>query len=138
MIPPMAFKNCIAEAAKFLSVQIPGKGKATWTKHFEAGILVVEPLVLPITADKVQCAWIHANADGIRGSGKRVMRCFPMILEWAGEVEFLVLDDLITEDVFRYHLEQAGKLIGVGRFRPRQGGFNGRFIVKNLTWRREQ
>src|SRR5262245_66011200 len=35
-IPPMAFKNCIAEIAKFLGVQIPGKGKSTYTKHFEA------------------------------------------------------------------------------------------------------
>ena len=47
-IPPMSFKNCLAEAAKFLSVQIPGKGKATYTKHFEAGVLVNTPLTLPI------------------------------------------------------------------------------------------
>src|SRR5262245_36928815 len=46
-IPPMAFKNCLAEAAKFLSERIPGKGTATYTKHFEAGILVTEPLLLP-------------------------------------------------------------------------------------------
>src|SRR5689334_22156076 len=51
-IPPMAFKNCIAEIAKFLSEQIPGKGKSTYTKHFEAGILVLEPLVLPIKKDE--------------------------------------------------------------------------------------
>lgn len=39
-IPPMTFKNCLSEAAKFLGVQIPGKGKSTYTKHFEAGVLV--------------------------------------------------------------------------------------------------
>ena len=26
-IPPMAFKNCLSEVAKFLGIQIPGKGK---------------------------------------------------------------------------------------------------------------
>jgi hypothetical protein len=40
-IPPMSFKNCIAEVAKYLGRQIPGKGKSTYTKHFEAGVLVV-------------------------------------------------------------------------------------------------
>ena len=39
-IPPMSFKNCLSEAARFLSVQIPGKGKSIYTKHFEAGVLV--------------------------------------------------------------------------------------------------
>lgn len=32
-IPPMAFKNCLSEIAKYLSEQIPGKGKATYTKR---------------------------------------------------------------------------------------------------------
>lgn len=41
-IPPMAFKNCLSEIAKFLGEQIPGKGKSTYTKHFEAGILVTD------------------------------------------------------------------------------------------------
>ena len=45
-IPPMAFKNCLSEAAKYKSKQIPGKGKSTYTKHIEAGVLVMQPLVL--------------------------------------------------------------------------------------------
>ena len=28
-IPPMQFKNCVSGAAKYLSIQIPGKGKQT-------------------------------------------------------------------------------------------------------------
>ena len=49
-IPPMSFKNCLDECAKYLSKQIPGKGKSTYTKHVEAGVLVMDPLVLPIKA----------------------------------------------------------------------------------------
>ena len=31
-IPPMAFKNCLSEVAKFLSLQIAGKGSKNCTK----------------------------------------------------------------------------------------------------------
>ena len=32
-IPGTMFGNCIRESAKFLSIPVPGKGKATYTKH---------------------------------------------------------------------------------------------------------
>lgn len=133
-IPPMSFKNCLAMAAKFLSVQIVGKGKATFTKHFEAGVLVTEPLVLPIKKDEVKGEWLFVPADGIRGSGKRVEKCFPLIPKWEGNVEFLIIDDTITKEAFDYHIKQAGQLIGIGRFRPRNNGYYGRFDAEVLTW----
>jgi hypothetical protein len=34
-IPPMSFKNMLSEAAKYLSMQVPGKGKSTYTNLFE-------------------------------------------------------------------------------------------------------
>lgn len=133
-IPPMAFKNCLSEIAKFLSVQIPGKGKATYTKHIEAGVLVTDPLVLPITKDEIEGEWLHVPSDGKRGGPKRVMRCYPVIPSWSGEVTFHVLDETVTEEVFRYHLQQAGAFIGIGRFRPRNNGYYGRFKLANLVW----
>lgn len=133
-IPPMSFKNCLSEAAKFLGVQIPGKGKSTYTKHFEAGVLVTDALRLGIKRDDVKGEWLFVPSDGIRGSGKRVDKCFPIIPQWSGEVTFYVLDDTITEDVFKHHLEQAGAFIGIGRFRPRNNGFYGRFKVEALAW----
>lgn len=133
-VPPMAFKNCLSEIAKYLSVQIPGKGKATFTKHIEAGVLVTDPLVLPITKDELQGEWLFVPADGKRGGGKRVEKCFPVIQSWSGEVTFHVLDETITRDVFKHHLEQAGAFIGIGRFRPRNNGYYGRFRVDSMEW----
>ena len=133
-IPPMAFKNCLSECAKFLSKQIPGKGKSTYTKHFEAGVLVMDPLLLGIKKEDVQCETYFVPADGRRGSGKRVTKHFPVIPKWSGEVTFYILDETITPDVFREHLEEAGKFIGIGRFRPRNNGFYGRFVVKSVRW----
>lgn len=133
-IPPMAFKNCIAEAAKYLSIQIPGKGKSTYTKHFEAGVLVMDPVYLGIKADEVKGELLFLNADGKRGGGKRVDKMYPYIPEWQQDVTFYILDETITKDVFIEHLDQAGKFIGIGRFRPRNNGFYGRFEVLNVQW----
>lgn len=139
-IPPMALKNCISEAAKFLSIQIPGKGKATYTKHFEAGVMVLDPMPLktqedaPIHKEAVRGDWIFTPIDGVKGGGKRVQKCYPVVDAWRGTAEFLIVDDTITEKVFLQHLEQAGSLIGLGRFRVRNGGYYGRFRIERLDW----
>jgi len=133
-IPPQAFKNCISEAAKYLSIQIPGKGKATYTKHFESGLLTPTPMRLPILVDDVTGVWRFVPADGRRGGTKRVWKCFPEIADWGGDIEFIIFDDTITKKVLEYHLQQAGKFIGLGVFRPRNNGYFGRFDVKKIVW----
>lgn len=133
-IPPMALKNCISEAAKFLGIQIPGKGKSTYTKHFEAGLLVTDGPSLGIKAAEVEGEWLFLPSNGVRGDGKRVDKCYPLIKKWSCTATYYILDEIVTEDVFRDHLEKAGSFIGLGRFRPRQNGFYGRFAVKSLKW----
>jgi hypothetical protein len=71
-IPGPAFKFGLDTAAKSLG-KIPGKGAATWTKHFLAGVLVIDPADLGIDYTTLPCTRIFANTDGIRGSGKRVL-----------------------------------------------------------------
>ena len=134
-IPQMAFKNCIAEAAKYLSKPVPGKGKATDTKHFEAGIMVTNSLVLDVRAEDVKGEWFFVPSNGMRGGSKRVDKCFPVIPEWSGKVTFFIYDELVTKDVFTEVLEEAGRFIGIGRFRPRNNGFYGRFDVVNVQWK---
>lgn len=133
-IPPMAFKQALSSAASFLSEKIKGKGQATWSKHFLAGVHVLEPVVLPIKKEDLIPQWIFAHADGKRGSGKRVMRCFPLIPQWEAIVPFSIFDLTITEEIFEKHLREAGNFIGVGRFRCQNGGFLGRFKVEKIDW----
>lgn len=133
-IPPMSFKMALDSAAKMLGEQIPGKGKSTYTKFFSAGVLVLEPVKLPLNKDDLPMDRIHANADGIRGSGKRVWRNFPRVDSWQATVPIVVAANEITKDVFERHLEQAGKFVGIGRFRPQNGGFYGRFEVQKVVW----
>lgn len=136
-IPPQAFKGCLETAARYLSMQIPGKGKSTYTKHFKSGVLVPEGLTLPVTKAKVSGEWLFVPSDGRKGGGKRVMKCFPVVPQWSGEVTFYLLDDMITPDVFEKHLAEAGNFIGIGRFRCENGGYYGRFKVVKLVWRKE-
>jgi hypothetical protein len=133
-IPPMSFKNALDSAAKYLSVKIPGKRNATYTKHFKSGVLCVDVVRLGVMKDDVKGERIYVNADGVRGSGKRVYRTFPVFPSWDAEVTFYVMDDTITPSVFEQHLQEAGKFIGIGRFRPENGGFNGRFEVASVKW----
>lgn len=134
-IPPMALKNCLMEAAQYLGEKIPGKGNATWTKHFTAGILCTDPVFLGAKWDKTESESFMCHADGKRTCGTRVLRTFPVIREWTGTAIFHVLDETITQDVFTRYLEEAGKFIGIGRFRPRNGGFYGRFAVGDVDWK---
>lgn len=133
-IPPMMLKLAIADAAAFMGKQIPGKGKSTYRKHFDAGVLVMDPVMLGVKKEEADGKWLFLNADGVRGSGKRVQRCLPHINSWEGDATIYVLDEVITEPVFREHLDTAGSLIGIGQFRPRVGGYCGRFKVEHMIW----
>ena len=133
-IPPMSFAVSIKEAAKYLNLQIPGKGKSTYTKNFDAGIMVTEPLLIDAFKDTIKNEQVFVPADGRRGGTTRVMKTFPLIHKWEGSVTYYILDDIITEDVFRKVLEASGNLIGVGRFRPRNCGYYGRFEIKDIEW----
>lgn len=131
-IPPGALKGCLQDAAKYLSESVPGKGTSKYTKHFEAGTQVVSPLMLGVKADEVDCDRRFVPSDGKPGGGKRVWKNFPIINPpWKCDGEILVLDPLLEDslDKVEEYLSYAGKLIGMGRFRPRNRGFYGRFAV---------
>jgi hypothetical protein len=134
VIPAHGLHQAIAAAAKYSKKQIPGQGKATWTAKFLAGISIAENPSLNIDPSTVQSVTISANADGVRGSGKRVPRRFPIIPEWEATFDVWILDPIITEDVFREMLALAGMFVGIGRFRPEKGGINGRFKASKIVW----
>lgn len=133
-IPGASIANCVKQAAKRLKIQVPGKGRVEFTKYFEAGIMVPDNIELPLKAADVPCDTLFVPSDGVRGGGKRVTKYFPRIDEWQALVKFYVFDDLITETVFAQVLNAAGLLVGIGRFRPENCGFYGRFRVAELDW----
>lgn len=132
VIKGAALKFSLDTAAKQLGMQVPGKGKRTYTAIFKAGVLVPDNIELGINKKDVEGVWVHVNSDGVRGSGKRVMRCFPTIPEWKATATIIVLDPAITEEILETHLDRSGKFVGLGQYRPENGGTNGRFKVVSL------
>jgi hypothetical protein len=133
-IPGMAFKQAMTDACRFLGHKVPEKRNATWTKHFQSGIMIFDNLVLPVRKEDVQSERLYLNADGKRGGGTRVWRTYPVLRNWAGSLDIYVVDELIIQPVLRAHLEAAGRFIGVGRFRPQNGGFYGLFEIARIDW----
>lgn len=136
-IPPMAFKWALEKAASMLRLKIPGKGQSEYGKHFRAGVLVPNGLDLPLHRDEIEGEKLFLNADGKRGSGKRVWRTMPRISRWRGTVTYYILDDTITKEVFEKILKESGNFVGIGRFRPENGGYYGRYQVESIEWTTE-
>lgn len=134
VIPPESFSFGLKAMASRLRMKIPGKGNSEYGKLFLAGILITDGVILPETRDTVQSWTGSMNADGKRGSGTRVQRTFPHIPKWKGDVHVHILDDAIPKDVFEYVAKQFGLLNGVGRYRPAQGGTNGRLKITRFQW----
>lgn len=138
LLTPLMLKNCLRDAAKYLSEQIPGKGKSTYTKHFKAGVMVFDNIAMttpagkPIAVDEVEPLWLNVPSDGMTGGTKRVPKAFPQVKEWKGTAEVHVLDEVITKEVLLRHLTQAGNFIGLGAMRVGNGGISGRFKVVSI------
>ena len=133
-IPGTMVTNCLRESAKYLSLPIKGKGKATYTKHFDAGLIPMNDIVLKVKKDDVKGHAQHVPSDGKPGGSKRVIKMFPIIHDWEGTITIAIGDDIITADVFEQVVRNAGNLIGLGTWRPRNRGMNGRFELLSMQW----
>jgi hypothetical protein len=135
-IPPMMVKFALISGCAYLGQKVKGRGARPWSKHFEGGVQVYEPVMLGVKKSDLIETVYYCHANGKRGPGTRVARYFPEIPQWKGQAEVVILDTTITEDVFRRAAESCGLYVGFGRFSPRVGGFNGRFRVTGLSWKR--
>ncbi|MGH9404390.1 MAG: hypothetical protein ACRD3D_00980 [Terriglobia bacterium] len=131
-IPAIFMRNSLREAARYLGEQIPGKGKSTYTKHFNSGLGIYDDVALPVKQTDLKGLMLLCNADGVHGSGKRVTRIFPKLEKWGGTFKVYVLDETITKDVLHRHAVEAGNFRGMGTRRPANGGEFGRFKVLEL------
>jgi hypothetical protein len=138
-IPAMGLKQCIDTAAFKLGMKVPNRRGATYKNFFASGFFCEGDVPIAngkaLTKADALMVIINANADGRRGSGTRVKRRFPNFSKWAGVAEFTITDDIITKEIFEDHVKSAGMIVGIGRFRPENGGTNGRFRAAKFEWR---
>jgi hypothetical protein len=137
-IPAAAFRYCMESAGKWLAEKL--EGKKTFTKRLQSGLDIVDNMYLvgkgskPIKrASDCEYRGIPVPGTGKRQQGSRVERWFGVFSPWATSGTVYVLDDMITPEVLRRHLDTAGLFVGFGAMRAENCGGNGRFRVESLT-----
>lgn len=134
-MPAMSLKKCIEGAASY-SGKIPGQGQATYTKPTKSGLLITDNIELrvgdrPARFEDWEGEWLFLDAQGKNGD-KRVKRRMPRLSNWSAIAKIYVLNEVFSDEILEKILIDAGRFVGVGRFRPEKGGFYGRFTVQDL------
>jgi hypothetical protein len=136
----MALKQCLDSAASKVGQKVKGRGgNMTYKGFFMSGLNIQQDLTLlngegPFTLDDAAMVTINSHANGQRGSAKRVKRRFPVFYDWHATADVYIFDDLLTPELVDEHVEIGGMLVGLGRFRPQNGGVNGRFRLVKSEW----
>jgi len=129
-IPAMAFKLALENAAA--GVRIPGGGSATYSKVMRSGVMIFEDVLLDAEENDVVCEELFVPSDGKRGGGKRVLKKFPTLEKtWMGMLEIECIHPKLNKEVLIRFLEDAGRFVGLLRWRPQNGGLYGRFRVND-------
>jgi len=126
-VPSTYIRNSLIEAGK--SIRIKGRGKSTYSKLLGSS-LIVQPDNIIINSST---GWESFTVTAVNPTTKgRVMVTRPMFKDWTLSFEAVVLDD-ISEEVFRNILDEAGRYVGIGDWRPAKKGMYGKFIVTKLV-----
>lgn len=95
-----------------------------------AAAVYLSPFELPLTGD-----WhVDSRAVVIPATKGRILRHRPMFDEWSVSFQVQIDNDLVSEKLVRDILEDSGKLVGLGDFRPARKGPYGRFSV--VEWKK--
>lgn len=118
-LPSLNLEGCIAEAGK-----INRLGKTIK----QAVQVVTDKAKLeydgPRKKDALWKAERFADVRGVGVMGKKVMRCRPIFLRWAAEFDIEFMEDVIDRGDLIRTIEEAGRRIGIGTYRPRFGRFD--------------
>lgn len=115
---------CLLEAAR---LQREGK-------YIERGLLIkhdVNPLSYNGGSRDLDALWGDENyrlIKGIKMGNARIMRCRPMFRQWSVNFEGTTDPTIIDFDVLADIVERAGRMVGLGDWRPRYGRFEANLV----------
>ena len=106
-----------------------GKSKLTTLKSslIPAGIAVID-LVCPLNTNHWE---VDSRSVVIPSTGGRIMCHRPRIDDWEASFTIEVDTEMFNEKTVRILVDDAGKKIGLGDYRPQRKGPFGRFVVKH-------
>ena len=121
-IPSMNLDACFVEAAKMQKLG----------KHAKRAMMVLEDKIHikydgPRTGEALVADPRFVDARSVRVSMARLTRYRPRFNDWKAECTLAFDSEQINENEVRQIIENAGRLVGVGDFRPRMGRFSVEF-----------
>ena len=122
-VPSTQLEQCLINAGKELKVV--GKGKATFSKLFGSS-LYIEPEALVMKNQDHEVFRISGVNPNTRG---RMMISRPRFNKWVLVFTLVSEDDQIPMDVLEEGLHIAGRMVGIGDWRPQKKGRYGKFMV---------
>jgi hypothetical protein len=124
-LPSISFRSSLLKGCTGRRI-----GKVGAATRVAAGVFNVEtetPLFDPESGEPIKDYRVHVTRCVVQRNG--VMRARPEIPRWAAEVVFEVDDDFVTVEQVKELLGIAGRIAGVGDWRPEKKGPYGRFKV---------
>ena len=144
-----AFQKSLCWAAGWLNKKIPGERGKTYKARFVAGLMVPSATFRfeglgPLDPDNLAESFLQygykkslfVDSKGqTGGKNSRVWRHYPMLnAGWRVNVEMLVLDNMITAEIFEKHATTAGFFDGIGSMRVGKGNPNGMYILEDFEF----
>lgn len=126
--PAEAFSKAIVRA-------VTGKkfGKQTATTIIKGAVFLAEPYALLENEKGRPLAKYDIDRRSVVINKKaRVLRCRPVWPKWRIRLALEIDVALISPEQVKQALSLAGRIIGIGDYRPEKGGGFGRFTVKLL------
>jgi hypothetical protein len=117
----------IIEAIKAMSKREkePGRRGGSYFKTIAAAVQI-EPEWIILNTSKLETYGRYLKT---KMRGDRVWAESPMFKEWEATFKMIVDTSIIKPDKVLHFLEEAGRLNGVGCWRPERGGRFGKFIL---------
>jgi hypothetical protein len=124
--PAAAFRKAVIAASKGRKVGRLGLPTIMLASCFETADLV--QVNDPETGEQLVEYEIDVRGAKPPGQGM-VRRARPILHSWSCVVDFEYDDELVSPELIREVLDQAGSRVGVGNYRPEKSGRFGRFEV---------
>jgi hypothetical protein len=78
----------------------------------------------PLTVKQLIESEQHRLTVGVRVQQARIMRTRPLFRNWSASFQVSVLDELVDARSLRTWLEDGGRVVGIGDYRPRYGRYD--------------
>ena len=105
-------------------------GKMFATSAIKGSVFIVEPFALILDLQEKPATEYSIDRRPVVVGKARILRCRPCWSQWKMKVPLEIDTAILTPEQVEESLSLAGRIIGIGDYRPEKGGGFGRFSVK--------